>query len=251
MDFFVDQVNQLISTIVARRREVPAQRAVLVGISGIDASGKGFLTAKTVARLQMQGVNAAAIGVDGWLNLPHVRFNRDNPAAHFYEHALRLDEMFDRLVLPLRDRRSISLEMDYAEETATEYRRHRYELQDLDVAVVEGIFLFKRRYWRQFDLSCWLDCSFETALDRAIQRGQEGLPPAETARAFETIYFPAQRIHFDRDSPRDSADLIIGNDERLAQRAPPLLIERESRIGKGVAHDTGHTIFGKCNVVRL
>ena len=35
-------------------------------------------------------------------------------------------------------------------------------------------------------------------------RGQEGLPPAETINTFETIYFPAQRKHLARDNPRDA-----------------------------------------------
>jgi uridine kinase len=214
----MDTFNQFISAILARRRELPAQRAVLVGVGGIDASGKGFLTAKTVARLRMAGVNAATIGVDGWLNLPHIRFHPSDPAEHFYTHALRFDEMFESLILPLRDQRSLSLDMDYVEETATAYRKHRYEFSDTEVAIVEGIFLFKRAYRRHFDLACWVDCTFETSLERAIERGQEGLSPAATVRAFETIYFPAQRLHFARDDPRAAADLTIINDYRLADR---------------------------------
>ena len=210
----MDRFNQFIFAILARRRELPAQRALLVGVSGIDASGKGFLTAKAATRLQMQGVNAATIGVDGWLNLPRVRFNPASPADHFYEHALRLDEMFEQLVRPLRDRRSLTLEMDYTEETATAYRRHRYEFREVDVVIVEGIFLFKRACRQHFDLACWVDCSFETALERALERGQEGLPPAETAKAFETIYFPAQRLHLERDQPCEGADLTVSNDAR-------------------------------------
>lgn len=220
----MDRFNQFISAILARRRELPAQRALLVGVSGIDASGKGFLAAKAATRLQMQGVNAATIGVDGWLNLPQARFNPASPAEHFYEHALRLDEMFEQLVLPLRDRRSLVLEMDCTDETATAYRRHRYEFREVDVVIVEGIFLFKRAYRRHFDLACWVSCSFETALERARQRGQEGLPPAETARAFETIYFPAQRIHLEHDQPHTRADLIIDNDARRESCA--LLLQR-------------------------
>ena len=57
--------------------------------------------------------------------------------------------------------------------------------------------------------------SSETALERALQRGQEGLSPAETIRAHKTIYFPAQRLHFARDNPRAVADMILCNDPRL------------------------------------
>ena len=55
------------------------------------------------------------------------------------------------------------------------------------------------------------------ALERALRRGQEGLPPEQVVRAYETIYFPAQRIHFERDEPRSGADLVLGNDPRLVR----------------------------------
>ena len=36
--------------------------------------------------------------------------------------------------------------------------------------------------------------------------------------AYETIYFPAQRIHMDQDKPRENADLIFENDTYLAEK---------------------------------
>jgi len=184
-------------------------------VTGIDGSGKGFLASEIVSELRTRGLRAEAINIDGWLNLPCVRFNDSNPADHFYEHAIRFEELFTQLVLPLRDARSIRLEADVAEETATEYRRHVYEFTDLDVVVLEGIYLLKRAYVGYYDLSVWIDCSFETALERAIARAQEGLPPDETIHAYRTIYFPAQQLHLRRDNPKTTATIILGNDPRL------------------------------------
>lgn len=208
-------VHQAVNAILTKWVEVPMQRSALVGISGIDGSGKGYLTAKIVPQLQQRGIHAVGIGVDGWLNLPHKRFNKENPAAHFYEHAIRFEEMFAQLILPLKQNRSHRVVADFAEETATEFRQHTYEFADVDVIVLEGIYLLKRAYRRYFDLTFWVDCSFQTALERALKRGQEGLPLDETIRAYQTIYFPAQRIHFERDNPRAAADAIIVNDPRI------------------------------------
>lgn len=217
------QLNSLISAVVARREEIPRDRALLVAISGIDAAGKGYCAAKIARSLGERRLNVALIGVDGWLNLPQVRFDEENPAKHFYENAFRFEEMFETLVLPLRQNREIDLRMDYTEETATSYREHRYQFREIDVILLEGIFLLKQSLRRHFDLTCWVECSFETALARAIKRCQEGLPPRETVRAFTTIYFPAQRIHFRRDAPRSSADLILPNEtgaDEAAKVAP-------------------------------
>jgi uridine kinase len=129
-----------------------------------------------------------------------------------------MDDLFARLVLPLRQTRSAQVTMDWVEETATATRPYTYDLKDLDVIVLEGVYLFKRAYRDCFDLAVWIDCSWETALERSVARAQEGLPPDETVRAYRTIYFPAQEIHFAQDAPRDSADLIVPNDPLLAER---------------------------------
>lgn len=185
---------------------------MLAGISGIDASGKGYVAGRLNSALESRGLRTALINVDGWLNLPHVRFNSEDPGRHFYHHALRLDEMFERLILPLKETRSISLEADLAEETASEFHRFEYNLDGIDVILLEGIFLFKPQYAGHFDLRIWIECSFETALTRAVERSQEGLGRDETIRAYETIYFPAQRLHIDLDQPRSAAHLIVLKD---------------------------------------
>jgi uridine kinase len=187
-----------------------------VGLSGIDGAGKGFLAARLASALADTGLRVACLSVDGWLNLPGTRFSSEHPAPHFYEHALRLDAMFADLVLPLSRHRTHRVVAQFTEETATAYRAHLYEFHDIDVVLLEGIFLFKRAYRAYFDLACWVDCTFETALERALTRAQEGLPPAETRAAYESIYFPAQRLHLERDDPRRSADLIVPNDPRLS-----------------------------------
>jgi len=46
----------------------------------------------------------------------------------------------------------------------------------------------------------------------AIARSQEGLSPTETIAAYQTLYFPAQRIHLERDQPQQAATAIIPND---------------------------------------
>jgi len=213
--------NEAASFILEAHRGNRPPGATLCGISGIDASGKGYVSNLIVEQLCAKGVHAVNLGVDGWLNLPHVRFNADNPAEHFYLHAIRFEEMFEQLVLPLRDNRSHQAVVDYTEETATAYRKQEYCFRNVDVIVLEGVFLLSRAYRHWFDVSIWVDCGFETALERALARGQEGLTSDETIRAYQTIYFPAQRIHFLRDDPRAAADAVFRNDSRLSSAPEP------------------------------
>jgi len=221
----------LASDIRGRRSGVSPGRSLLVGLSGIDGAGKGFLAGELCRELERTSLRVALLNVDGWLNLPAVRFSPRNPAEHFYRHALRLEEMFSDLVLPLRERGTHRLTAHYAEETATAYRDYRYEFREIDVVLLEGIFIYKRAHRSCFDLAIWIDCSFETALERALRRGQEGLRPAETIMAYETTFFPAQRLHCQRDEPRRLADGVLVNDPRLSAPGEGL------RPGIGSAED--------------
>lgn len=208
-------IDEVITAVIQKRSQIPSNRSVLVAITGIDGCGKGYLTRRIAEALMTEGIRVGVIGIDGWLNLPDKRFGNQNPAEHFYLHALRFDEMFAQLVLPLRDRRSIRLEADFAEETATHYRKQAYEFEDIDVILLEGIYLLKQAFQTYYDLSIWIDCTFQTALERALERQQEGLSLTETVEAYHTIYFPAQQIHFERDNPRNVATLNLINDPRL------------------------------------
>jgi uridine kinase len=206
-------LNKLKSEVIGRRANLPADRALLVGVSGIDASGKGFVSERIAAALTAASYRVALINADGWLNLPHVRFASDdsNRGRHFYENALRLGEVFERLVLPLAAHRKVDLTMDFAAETAADYRPQRVIFTDIDIILLEGIFIFKRRFADHFDLKVWLDCDPDTALTRAIARQQEGLSAAETIAAYQTIYFPAQNHHFEIDDPRSNAAIVVVN----------------------------------------
>jgi uridine kinase len=213
-----EAVDKLAEKIGAVRLNVPRDRGVLVGISGIDGSGKGFIAALLEKRLLELRWSSAVLSADDWHKLPTICLNSDNPAENFYEHGLRLDNMFKQVVLPLRDRNVVDVVADYADAKAIVYRKKRYSLRGINIVLLEGIFLFKPAYRDHFNLKIWIECSFASALQRAIVRAQEGLSPAETKRAFETIYFPAQRLHLEHDKPREHADVIFDNEGHVARR---------------------------------
>jgi uridine kinase len=205
-------VQTAVERIASAQRRIDPRRSTLAAISGIDGSGKGYLTRDIDRHLRDRGFTVAVINVDGWLRLPQERFSSTRPAEHFYTNAFRFEDMFEKLVIPLRERRWVSVEADFAEETASAYGRCHYQFSDIDIILLEGIYLLKREYQHHHDVSLWIDCSFDTALKRAVARAQEGLPPEETLREYRQIYFPAQELHFRRDSPRQAASLILDND---------------------------------------
>lgn len=191
-------------------------RARLIAISGIDSSGKGYAAAALAGALRSEGASVALIGIDGWLNLPTVRFSTTQPGQHFDQNAFRFDEMFSKLVDPLVRNGSLDLVANFTEETATQYRAERYCFIGIDTVLLEGIFLLRRDLRPRYDLKVWIECGFDTALKRAVARAQEGLSPERTIAAYRTTYFPAQEIHLRNDDPKDHADILFENDADAA-----------------------------------
>ncbi len=211
----INQLQDLIPDVVARRSRLRPSESLLLAVSGIDASGKGYVATRISELLHLNGLNAVTIGVDPWLGDPRQWSGKRDAGELFYRYGIRFDDLFRALVLPLQQQRSITLPATLRRQIDSALYSHIYDCRDVDAIVLEGIFLLKRRLRSHYDLSLWVECSFQTSLERALQRNQEGLPPALIAHDYHSIYHPAQRIHFAVDHPRGSADEIFVNDSRL------------------------------------
>lgn len=216
-------------TVVAAQIEkvvqrVGTERAALVGISGINASGKSWLTTRVTQTLKTEGLRVAQVGVDEWLNPPSRRFSDTDPDGHYYRHGVRLDDLFGDLILPLRKSRSIDIEFDRIDGSGLALDRVRRAYEQIDVILLEGVFILKAAYQKIYDWSLWVDCSFETALERVARREPDDLDLADVVAAHERIYFPAQRYHLDIDDPISATACTFNNDWRL-----PLGLKRTIR----------------------
>jgi SAM-dependent methyltransferase len=102
-----------------------------------------------------------------------------NPAEHFYRHAIRFDDMFNQFMVPLRDDRFVRVEADLPKRPRRSTGNTRTNFL-ISTSFFEGIYLLKRQFQHHYDLSFWVQCSCETALQRSVARGQEGHSPAAT-----------------------------------------------------------------------
>ena len=165
-------IKYLADFIIKKQSELTENRALLVAVSGIDGSGKGYITEKLITVLNEENIHGVAINLDAWHELPSHRFNSENPAEHFYHNAFKFDALFQELILPLKNQRTINLTTVLTGIAGIPETYH-YEFKNVDVIVLKGIFLLKHSLQHLYDLKIWIDCTFETALERAIQRNQE------------------------------------------------------------------------------
>lgn len=219
-------LDPLLGLVRARRAAAPPGRALVVGLSGIDGSGKTVLARALAERLTESGLRVALLHADDWLDPGLARPGARVTPAAFARGAVRWDELFARAVEPLRATRSLRLDLRATRPDGSRVIR-RLRFRDVDVVVLEGVFLLRRGLRRRLDVRAWIDCAWDAALARALRRAQEGLSQAATRRAYRTLYFPAQRLHLRRDDPRRAADAVLDNG--TARRAPAAVGALRSR----------------------
>lgn len=186
--------------------------AFTVAISGIDASGKGYTANLLQLELESKGYNVANINIDLWQKPIPVRLQEENAAENVYENIFRWNNIFEQLIFPLQKNKSIYLETQGIRTDADIYYPLIYDHKYIDILIVEGILLFKKKYLPYYDFKMWIDCSFKTGLERAIKRNAENLDKERLIYDYETYYYATQRLHFKRDNPQQAANIIFHND---------------------------------------
>lgn len=207
-------IQDIALAVVKRYKAHRLKTTFTVAISGIDAAGKGHISRLLQAALEAMGYQVALVNTDPWQNPISIRLKREDPAMNIYENIFRWDDFFEQLILPIQKNKSISLETTGIYPHADIYYPLVYDHRNIDILLIEGILLLKKKYLHYYNYKIWIDCSFETALQRAIERNAEKLEEEQLISDYDTYYYAAQRLHFEKDGPRRSADLIFNNDPR-------------------------------------
>ena len=216
----MDSIKELFKIISHKFYDHTADHVFTVAISGIDASGKGYITKLLEDELRNYGLKVANINLDPWQNPIPVRLQKLNAAENFYNRVFRWDDVFKELIIPLRKTGSIYHTATLIRTDADRYYHFTFDHTEIDVLLIEAIFLFQEKYLDYYDFKVWIDCSFETGLKRAIQCNVEKLDKEQLIQDYNTYYYPAQRYHFERDDPKAHAGFIYYNDDLFGNCRP-------------------------------
>jgi len=97
-----NNVKKLTELVLREDRSCRNQDAFTAAISGIDASGKGFVSNLLQSELEKQDLKIANINIDPRQNPISLWLQMENPAENFYEKVFRWDDFFTELITPLK-----------------------------------------------------------------------------------------------------------------------------------------------------
>lgn len=206
-----DKISRLVSAVIDKHKAHQSPGAFTVAVSGIDAAGKGYISRQLNTELKKKGYCVALINIDPWQNPIPIRLQKENAVQNIYENIFRWEDFFEQLIFPLQRSKGIYLETKGIRSDADIYYPLAYDYTNIDILLVEGILLFKKKYLHYYHYKIWIECSFETGLKRAIRRNIEQLDEQRLVQDYDTYYYAAQQLHFRRDAPLESADFIFDN----------------------------------------
>tara|TARA_Y100000310_G_C20698903_1_gene827849 strand:+ start:5902 stop:6462 length:561 start_codon:yes stop_codon:yes gene_type:complete len=159
---------------------------LVIGISGINAAGKTHF-AKTLGRkLANEGKQVRVIGLDSFKLSEEARTTLDcyDPDTYLTKW-FDFQSFYDRVVDAKKS--------------------------DVDVVLVEGLFLFKAPILEELNYKIYLQIGKDVAHSRITARDipQEGTEMTE--RKWKERSMPAQEKFHNEHNPKDCADLVIDN----------------------------------------
>lgn len=190
--------------------ELPADRRALVGIDGVDGSGKTtFANALSKSILNRSTV---LIHLDDFLNPPDIRHRRGRHSPEgFWFDSYDYEALWQDVIEPLLPSgagayRTASFDPSQNKAVHPAPRQCATDA----VVIIEGLFLHRDELVDVWDFSLFLDVPFdETARRMAIRDGSDANPEHPSMRR----YVGGQRMYFTAVRPWERADLVIDNSD--------------------------------------
>lgn len=186
--------------------EKGSNKAKIVAISGIEGGGKRELTEKVADALRLAGVSVAIVHTVDWEAAQNVRFNVMNSPEEYYLNAYHLDDMVEQLILPLKlfGRVDTSVTLENVLNPRTTY----YNLEDIDIILIEGVYLLQKAYLDLYDYSIWVKSDFDSAFARLNSQFEVEQSYQALVNLFEGLIKPAAQYHIYTDDPEGHAKSI-------------------------------------------
>jgi uridine kinase len=208
-------LHQIADHIRAKRPPHPLR----VGIDGIDAAGKTSLADELAELLTAQPANTRPViraSVDRFHNPRAIRYQLGpDSALGYYQYSFNYTLLRSRLLDPLGpggDRRCHTEAFDFRSDTPID---SPLRLAPPDaVLLFDGVFLMRPELTGCWDLTIFVEISFETCVQRALQRDLNYLGSQTAVRQqYRRRYIPGQQLYLESCQPRQRADMILVNDD--------------------------------------
>jgi phosphoglycolate phosphatase-like HAD superfamily hydrolase/uridine kinase len=196
----------------------PPDHPFVIGINGIDLSGKTEFTKKLEFYFQARQVRVSVIHLDDFHHPRALRNSSPDPLDNYWNRNFDIDLLIRKLLQPLRTDGMVKEDLTLLDVLTDCYTEQRhFEIYNNDVVILEGIFLFREELTPYLDYKIFIDISMQESRRRAFQRDVplygEGI-----IQRYENKYWPAQARYLREYRPQISANLVIDNNDHYCPK---------------------------------
>ena len=190
-----------------------SERPFIVGVNGIDGSGKTMLSTELHRQLEAQGLPVTIVHIDDFTQPRSRRAASNDPIEHYYNNTFDIDTLRNAVLAPLVARRQLGsvLLRHESPHDPSQLVEHSYSFSGgPSVVIVEGVFVFRPELADYFDTKIFVDIPLSEMRQRAIERDVPRFGFG-VLKKYLTRYLPAQTRYLEVVRPFDIADIVINN----------------------------------------
>ena len=220
-DLTINRFDELLSIFDRRRpvferilndikRKKRKDKAFIIGINGIDGSGKTIFAEGLEKFLISRNYQTQAIHLDDFHHPMALRYAGENQADNYYNRSFNVSLIVEKLLAPLRQKSAFSTRLTLLDWRTDKYEVEReYSINQNAIVIFEGVFLFRKGLSPYIDYKIFLDIPFEESRRRALLR-DANLSEADLKK-YDEKYLPAQAKYLEEYPPHQVADMVIDN----------------------------------------
>lgn len=194
------------------------KKRFIIAIDGIDASGKTHFSEKLKNEFEKLNQKVCLVHLDNFHNPQVIRYKQGKESGiGFYEDSYNYDVLINKAIRPFKknDNRIRIKHFNLKEDKEEIYTA---QIEDIEVLIVEGIFIHRKELISYWDYSIFLDVNFENGLKRNIERDENAvtkLQIEQLTNKYLKRYKEGQLIYLKQENPKSKANIIIDNNDYL------------------------------------
>lgn len=193
----------------------------IVGINGVDTSGKTQFSKEFDKYLLSSGMQTLCVHLDDFHNEAKKRSVGKDDIHAYIENAFNLGLLEEKILKPFHSDSKLEVELtllDLKEDTFTQ--RMLFQATPGTILLLEGTLLFREPIDEYFSYRIFLDISFDEVKRRAeirdVPRFGQGI-----VEKYERKYIPIQKWYLTEKKPKEKANIVIRNDDFIE----PIILE--------------------------
>lgn len=197
---------------------LPLTGPKVIGVNGVDTSGKTCFAVGLSKYLTSQGRKVAIVHIDDFHNPSAIRALGDDPVSGYIDNAFDLKTLEIEILQPAKhglsfDKTLVLLDL----ETDSYSRKQRFIIDPNTIVIVEGVLLYRPPLDQYIDLRVFLQIPFEEVIHRATIRD---VPRSGTAilDRYCDKYLPVQKWYLAAYMPMERSDVVIDNADYMKPR---------------------------------